>query len=618
MKPTIIKRLKVLMLSMMMVPAVFAMDFNAGTYYFDNSKVKFSSVRFVAGDTTSCSTIVFEMTPVDGKDWWEFTLSEKLSGIDHFTFIDSELAADTLMQTPKFFVDSLASIMGDSFKSTILYGFEREVYGNHYDSHNYPSWVFCPLYNSPNTNGYWRPIDSYDGTPSGTVPIIHINTQDSLDISSKEDYIAGTFWLDNCGIEDYDTMASELEPLDLEIRGRGNYSWFYSYKKPYKIKFAKKQTPLGLSKSKHFVLMPKNLDYSGYLRNETGFELSRQLEMPFTTKELPVELILNGEYMGLYFLCEHIRVEKGRVDIVEQNDNETDPEKITGGWLLENRAVSNIIHSQYENNDPTKAWLSFEPHSPEVFSAEQKNYISSFISKTDSCIYVQDKEDMGWEQYIDMNSLARFYIIHEVVENVESFNGSLYMYKDRGDSTKLHFGPVWDFDSNFYNAKHGSLTTCDNFIYNYDSGFTSMWIEEISKFSRFQQKLREVWKEFKDKRILEKTFAHAHDWRNLIEEAEQHDLKRWRTYASSHTPSAPQEYLNLMARKVRWLNTQWGENLPGDVNADGRVNVSDVTALVNMILRIEPTNFDTADVNGDRRVNTSDLTALINIILGIQ
>ena len=101
-----------------MVPAVFAMDFNAGTYYFDNSKVKFSSVRFVAGDTTSCSTIVFEMTPVDGKDWWEFTLSEKLSGIDHFTFIDSELAADTLMQTPKFFVDSLASIMGDSFDRT--------------------------------------------------------------------------------------------------------------------------------------------------------------------------------------------------------------------------------------------------------------------------------------------------------------------------------------------------------------------------------------------------------------------------------------------------------------------------------------------------------------------
>ena len=74
----------------------------------------------------------------------------------------------------------------------------------------------------------------------------------------------------------------------------------------------------------------------------------------------------------------------------------------------------------------------------------------------------------------------------------------------------------------------------------------------------------------------------------------------------------------MMARKVRWLNTQWGEKLPGDVNADGRVNVSDVTALVNMILRIEPTNFDTADVNGDRRVNTSDLTALINIILGIQ
>ncbi len=618
MKPTIIKRLKVLMLTVLMVQATFAYEFYAGTYYFDNSKVKFSSVRFVAGDTTSCSTVVFEMTPVDGKDWWEFTLSEKLSGIDHFTFIDSELAADTLMQTPKLFVDSLAGVMGDSFKSTILYGVDRNKYGNHYDSHNNPSWVFCPLYNRPYTNGYWRPIDSYEATPSGTLPLICINTVDSQDIVSKEDYIAGALWLNANDIVGYESLGSEEEPLDIEIRGRGNYTWYYSYKKPYKIKFAKKLSPLGLDNSKHFILMPKCLDYNGYVQNETGFELSRQIGMPYTTRELPVELILNGEYVGLYFLCEHIRVEDGRVEITEQDDNETDPEKITGGWLLENRATSNIVHAQYENNDPNRMWLSFESHSPENCSPQQKNYISSLLSKIDSCIFVSDKNDQGWEQYIDINSLARFYVIHEVLDNVEAFNGSLYMYKDVGEDAKFQFGPVWDFDSSFHNAKAGQATTCDNYLYNYDSGFESMWIGEICKFPHFMETVKQVWKGFNEDQILNKVTIHILEWRALIEEAETHDLKRWRTYASSHTENAPQNFLNMVARKVAWLNAQWGEKLPGDVNGDGRVNVSDVSELINMILGTTEMNEIAADVNGSGKVNVSDISALINIILGIQ
>lgn len=56
---------------------------------------------------------------------------------------------------------------------------------------------------------------------------------------------------------------------------------------------------------------------------------------------------------------------------------------------------------------------------------------------------------------------------------------------------------------------------------------------------------------------------------------------------------------------------------PGDVNGDGKVNVSDVTTLVNMILGVIPKDEEHADVNGDGKVNVSDVTALINIILGI-
>ena len=53
----------------------------------------------------------------------------------------------------------------------------------------------------------------------------------------------------------------------------------------------------------------------------------------------------------------------------------------------------------------------------------------------------------------------------------------------------------------------------------------------------------------------------------------------------------------------------------GDVNVDGSVNVSDITALINMIMDFTPTDVELGDVNGDTRVNVSDITALIDIIM---
>ncbi len=79
----------------------------------------------------------------------------------------------------------------------------------------------------------------------------------------------------------------------------------------------------------------------------------------------------------------------------------------------------------------------------------------------------------------------------------------------------------------------------------------------------------------------------------------------------------------IAARNKRWIpkkcvNASWVEiTVKGDVNGDGKINVSDVTALINMIMGITTMDATVADVNGDGKVNVSDVSALINIILGI-
>lgn len=593
------KKLLVLLLTMHVSIVCFSTDFLARDYYFDNGKMKFPVVKMIVGDTATCRTHVLDMTAVEGRQWWKHSFSEPMT-VDYYAFINLDLEAGVYYQAPQQFVDSLHNAVGEAFKHTVL----EETYKWGYV---YVNWVYCPDFSLNNSDGYWRPQSSYDvATPSGSVPVLHICTQDSMEIVTKEYYIPATLWLDNCGIEGYESLGSEENPLEIEIKGRGNWTWLTKHKKPYKIKFADKVAPLGLDRSRHFMIKPDVEDRSGYLRNETGFELSRVLEMPYTPRQLPVEVFLNGEYIGMYFLCEKIRVEGGRVDVVEQNDQETDPYNITGGWLLESRGNKNPAAQQYENNDPGRMWYAFESQSPEHLSPQQRAYISTFIAKTDSCIFVADKDDCGWEQRIDINSLARFYVIQEVMDNVESFDGSLYLFKDLGFDEKLNFGPVWDFDNSHY------TTTGDRFVYKYTL-FPFLWIEEISKFPRFQQQVRSVWKEFLQKDALGQLKRHAQQWRSLIEQAEQQDLKRWPTYASAHPATSPDNFLNCIARKVAWLNTQWGEL--GDVNLDSYVNAADVTAIYSYILRGDTTHVATCDVNGDGNINAADVTALYKIII---
>ena len=70
-------------------------------------------------------------------------------------------------------------------------------------------------------------------TYSGTLPVLHIQTENNAAITSKETYINATYYLDNQGLSDYQSIGSKAEPLAMEIRGRGNYSWTGFDKKPW-------------------------------------------------------------------------------------------------------------------------------------------------------------------------------------------------------------------------------------------------------------------------------------------------------------------------------------------------------------------------------------------------
>ena len=394
---------------------------------------------------------------------------------------------------------------------------------------------------------------------SGTLPVLYINTEGYRDIvgKEKEDYMHADWWLDAMGIDGYESIGSPVQPLGMQIKGRGNATWTNLDKKPYRLKFDEKHPVLGMPSSRHWTLLAYADTWMGKMNDALPFEIGRRMGMAWNPRQEPVEVVLNGQYIGLYLLTEKIRVAKERVNIIEQADNETDPDKISGGWLLE---IDNYGEPEsikiIEGNGQT---IKFTSHSPEVMSDVQREYITTFLQATNSAIYCTDKSSREWEQYIDVDSLAIFYIVQEAVDNPEAFSGSCFMHKQRGDTTKLIFGPMWDCGSSF--QRYSPSYQFNDFIYeNLPYYCRAIWIGEIAKFPYFQERVRHHWKQFFEE-VYPTMDAYIDEFAAKIEQACEYDYARWPQY-SSHNNTLK---LNLYARpsfhkKVAWLNSQWDTN----------------------------------------------------------
>ena len=405
----------------------------------------------------------------------------------------------------------------------------------------------CLLLTAVNAYALNDPTDTKSAPYSGTLPVLYINTEGGVPITSKEEYVQGTYYIDALGLEGYSNLGTKESPLALQIKGRGNYTWTGFDKKPYRLKFEKKASPLGMKKNKHFTLLAHADDNLGFLRNTVGFQLSRLLGLAYTPEQQPVEVMLNGNYIGLYMLTDKLRVEPDRVNIVEQADNETDPDKITGGWLLEINNYQEDGQIRFKEGNGKNLWFTY--HTPEVLSSAQETYITDFLKATDNAIYASNKNSTTWENYIDLDALVRFYIVQEVMDNAESFHGSCYMSKELGADTKLVFGPVWDFGNSFHRGY-------DKFVY-VDPPFGQSWIGEIAKYPRFQNRVKEIWQPFFGTRYPTLD-AFIDQFVDQISAAAVADGARWPNYSNANMNSRKASFKNAIKQKTEYLRKQWG------------------------------------------------------------
>lgn len=547
------KKLLLVTLAVFAALSCFALNIPKGTIYYDNSVTKFKEVKFSYGYRDEVGTVLVTMKH-EGDNIWSYNVPAKVEDVYRYIFLETKLSDGIYDSTFPDFKDMIALDRGEVRTATT-------------DKTICTGCTFVPVDNLEKNwyQGSWvKPSDDEDETEkpvvpelpkatcnphSATVPVFYLNTENKAPIESKEEYVAGSLYIDALQNEGYSSAGNAASPLVTEVKGRGNYTWIGFDKKPYRIKMDKKASLLNMTTDKSYTLLAHADDNYGFLRNTAGFALSRFFELGYTPTAEPVELFLNGEYRGLYFLTDHIKVSSNRVKIEEQDDLETDLEKVTGGWLLEIDNYEEDPHITIYKKDEYGSPMWFTYKSPEELSYQQEAYITNFLNLANDAVYAEDKSSTEWEKYIDMDSLVNYYLVYEILANREGFHGSCYLHKERGENTKLIFGPVWDFGNTLWNMNN-------TFIHE-DWSYGVKWIDQIAQFPRFQNAVRKRWLE-KRGSLMPYLRAEVDAFIDKITMASQCDCQKWPEYGNANVLERKQAFYDILSARLAWLDTQFG------------------------------------------------------------
>ena len=242
-----------------------------------------------------------------------------------------------------------------------------------------------------NGSNYCFDLDEYYIYSGKTVPLIVITTEELMEeIPDKINYQTANISISGFG--DYKDFEGEVQ-----IRGRGNTSWIMFPKKPYRLKFEKKQELCGLKKAKSFVLTANWTDVS-LMQNPIASFIGKMLDLPFTHTMIPVDVIFNGSYRGSYLLTNKPGINSGSVDIDEDT---------SVMWELDNSYDEDMKFKSPIYNLPVM--LSDPDMDEERFEYWKQDFIEMERAVSEGNI----------EDWIDLEIYAKYRIIYDIMYNKE-------------------------------------------------------------------------------------------------------------------------------------------------------------------------------------------------------
>ena len=235
----------------------------------------------------------------------------------------------------------------------------------------------------------------------------------------------------------------------MTMKGRGNSTWGLP-KKPYNITLDKKAELIsGVGETKKWSLLANYFDNS-LIRNKIAMDLAEGLGIGLKSRF--VDIWMNGEYLGSYLMTPKSDYNAPKEGFHLENDNYLDAEdpqfKIPGMY-----AIGDTLNDDGYYNLMTVKDIGSKAEKAGWDAAKIEEYF------TEAWYALEDFESENYQNYFDLDSWAKMFLMYEVSKTYDCFAGSLLMHRDnvQDPNSKLVAGPAWDYDVAFGRTLHKFL-----------------------------------------------------------------------------------------------------------------------------------------------------------------
>lgn len=369
--------------------------------------------------------------------------------------------------------------------------------------------------------------------------------------------------------------------IGIEIRGQSSQTF------PMKSYSLELRDAAGNNVSQSLFGMPKESDWVLYapytdktlMRNFLAYTMAREMGR-WAARCRFVEVVINGDYKGVYVFMEKIKRDAGRVNIAKLTTADVTGDAVTGGYIFSLDKQPNGWYSSYlapyAQNGALPRFSYVYPKPDEILPA-QMAYIKSYVDAFENALAAPDFQDpvRGVRKYADLSSFIDYFLVNEVSRNVDGYRLSSYFHKDRDSKGgRIVAGPVWDYDLAFRNADYcdGSKVYGWALQFNYicpgdGAGLIPFWWDRLlQQDTAFQAELRCRWKYLRQTSVNINRFTRIIDSvANLLSEAQARHFQRWPILGKYVWPnpqpiagSYPQEieYLkDWLNARLEWINS---------------------------------------------------------------
>ena len=416
------------------------------------------------------------------------------------------------------------------------------------------------------------------------LPIVVIDTENGAAIPDepKIDATMGIIY-NGEGIRNYmtDSYNEYFGNIGIETRGSSSQTFFpkdqWGFETRDNFGLNNDITVFNMAWDNDWVLYAPYSDKT-LIRNVLAYQMGRDLG-GYAPRTKLCEVVLNGEYQGVYVFVEKIKRKDGKVGTNTLNPEDISGNELTGDYILkvDKTTAGGVIawNSPFPPYTGASQSIGFQLHDPDIseLNGTQLNYIQTYITNFETALNGPNFADpiTGYQSYIDLESFVDFFLVNEISKNVDGYRISSFLNKVReSEGGKLHAGPVWDFNIAFGNANYcqgGSTSGWELDFYQYcggDGNQNPFWWKKLLQDPNYAKRVSCKWREMRlGVWHTDSLMQRIDDLAMYLDESQQRNFQKWPVIGTYVWPNnfignSYQEEVNYLKQwitdRVNWMD----------------------------------------------------------------